>query len=105
MFFFSSDLYLKGLFVSVILFKVRKYQIILVFSQVLLYSYNVSKVNFICTLISMSSNPLMENPIDLIAFVFLAIVLKLSPPFSTCNGQLHHLPLFYFSTISLQSNK
>ena len=90
---------------SVILFKIRKYQIILIFSQVLLYNYNVSKVNFICTLISMSSKPLMENPIDLIAFVFLPTFLNLPPPFSTCNGQLHHLPLFYFSPISLQSNK
>ena len=44
----------------------------------------------------MSSKPLMENPIDLVAFIILVTFLKLSPPFATCNSQLQYLPLFYF---------
>ena len=53
----------------------------------------------------MSSKPLMENPIDLVAFIILVTFLKLSPPFATCNSQLQYLPLFYFLPISVQSNE
>ena len=53
----------------------------------------------------MSSKPSMENPIDLIALIILVTFLKHSPPFATCNSQLRYLPLFYFSPISVHSNK
>ena len=63
--FFSSDLYLKGTFcVCAFVQNKEVSNYIESFSHVLLYSYNVSKVNFICTLISMSSKPSMENPIE-----------------------------------------
>ena len=87
---------------SVLLFKIRKYLIIFKFSArccCTLPQLHISKENFICSLISMSSKPSMENPNHLIAFVILVTFLKLSPPFATCNSQLHHLPLFYFLPI------
>ena len=50
----------------------------------------------------MSSKPLMENPIDLIVLIILVTFLKLSPPFVTCNSQLHYLLLFFFSHFSAE---
>ena len=84
---------------SVLLFKIRKYQIILEFSAKSCFTLpqlHISKVNFICTVISMSSKPSTENPFDPIATVFVIFVtfLTLSPPYATCNSQLHPFPQY-----------
>ena len=76
------------------LFYKRKYQIVFKFSIQFCCSLpqpHVSKVNFILTLISMSSKPSMEDPIALIAFVILVTFWKLSPPFCSCNTQLQRM--------------
>ena len=87
---------------SVLLFKIRKYQIMFKFLAKFCCTATLyQKLILYVLLFPCLQNHLMENPIDLIALIILVTFLKLSPPFATCNSQLHYLPLFYFSPISL----